>query len=31
MEETEDPSLMDPSTLKQIPNEEAEDSSMKYP
>ena len=31
MEEVEDSSPMDPSTSKQIPREEAEDSSQKYP
>ena len=31
MEEVEDSSPMDPSTPKQAPNEEAEDSSPKYP
>jgi len=31
MEEVEDSSPMDLSTLKQVPREEAEDSSPKYP
>ena len=31
MEEVEDSSPMDPSTLKQIPSKEVEDYSPKYP